>query len=265
MQPSNRYSIFASVSPNGADQNLSYRSSNEKIATVSASGTITALSPGRSSIIISNYDSIKTITVIINDGFASSYVMNEADTQNMTQNQSQSGLLIALIQETNYDESIAVNGSEYAYITTDILRALYQTSKSISVFYDDYIIRIHGKNIKNAENVLATNISLLATDAGLSFVINEKMNLPGSIEIEFLHLNSDYSYLYLFNDKTKKYEMLNSLNGTTAEVSLSGEYVLSKLKLDGTPTLTYIIVGIAVLIGLCVILYIIIRKKYIFW
>lgn len=263
MQPTNKYDIVASVTPSEADQNLQFRSSDETIATVTTNGAITALSPGKVSIILSNYDSMKAITVIVNEGYV---VLHNDSTykENTGEAHKQGDRLVRLIQEIQADDSIAVSGTECSLITTDVLRTLYQTGKSLSVFYDDYVTRISGKNIKNAENSLMTDLSLATTNAGISFVVNEKKNLPGSIDIDFIGLDSEYSYLYLLNDRTKKYERLDSLNGTTAEISLAGQYILSASKLDDKPFVKYLIIA-AVLMGVSAVLYIVIWKKYWFW
>ena len=265
MQPSDSHQILASVSPGGADHHLTYRSTNEKIAVVNAQGAVTALSPGRASIIIANFDNMKAITVIVNEGSVLLDISDGADTPNGVLDQNYGQILAAQIQEAIDGTSIAVNGAEYPLITKDVLRALYQTSKSVNVFYDGYVISIDGTDIKNAENVLATDIYLAKTDAGLSFVINEKRNLPGSIGVEFLSLDSGYRYLYLYNEATQKYERLNHLDGSAAVISLTGEYVLSKSKLDGPPFGVYMIIAAAMLIVVCAAVYVLLRKRHWFW
>ena len=264
MQPSGRYRVFASVFPADADQILTYRSSNETVARVGTDGTVTAVSPGRASIIMSNFDSMKTVTVIVNAGDVSP-AAGEAGGQAGEQVQGAGKALAQLIRDAGDGESIAVSSAQCPMITTDMLLALYQTSKSISVFSSDYVVRIYGIYVKNAGNELATSITLSKTKAGMSFVVNGKNNLPGAIEIEFMELEPGYQYFYLFNENAKKYERLNSFDGTKAEISIAGEYVLSTSKLDAAPVGRYaaIFAGMLVLIGAGV--YVVIGKKYWFW
>lgn len=265
MQPTNTHRVFASVSPRNADQHLSYESTNEHVVSVSANGTITAHSSGRASIIISNYDSTKAITVIVNEGSVSSTNVIEASTQSLIQNQSYSQMLVAMIQNSNDGDLITVNGAQYPLITTDALRALFGTSKSINIFFDDYIIRMRGTDIRNAENELITDISLSRNDLSISFTVNGERNLPGSIEIEFLDLSSDYRNLFLINDSTNHLDRLNSLNGAIATISLAGKYILSAIDNKGISFEIYIVIVFSILICVCVAIYIIICKRYWFW
>jgi|GEM_PF-2541354 len=265
MQPSHIYRVFASVSPNDADQDLVYRSTNERVATVSENGTVTAHSPGKASIIVSNDDSTKAVTVIVNEGVRAFSVANDNSTPENEQILTYSQMLLVLMQEAEEGESITVSGAEYSVITKEVLRALYQTSKWISVYYDDYIIRIHGTSIRNAENALITGIYLTETDLGLSFTVNDKRNLPGSVEIEFLNWDTDYQYLYMLEHPTQKYVRLNALNGKTVEINLAGDYLLSTLKLNEIPFGIFMIIAAVTLVIFCTVAYVLIRKKHLFW
>lgn len=262
MQPTDSYRIVASVSPISADQNLTYQSTNESVVEVSTNGIITALSTGRASVIVSNFDFTVVISVVVNEGSGLSYndeiaVQTTSHIQNRT--------LASRILEFLGAETISINGAEHPVITTDALHALFGTAKSISIFFDDYVIRIRGIDIRNAENVLYTDISLVRTDIGISFTVNEDANLPGTIEIEFLDLGFDYRHLFLINNSTDKLERLNSLNGTTATISLSGKYILSTSDINSVSFEMYAIIAFSVLLCICIAIYIYIRKKHWFW
>ena len=263
LHPSDQYQIYATVKPNGADQNVTYRSTDTSVARVTTDGLITASSVGRSSIILENDDSMATITVIVNKGSVSDGETSEDVPQN--ENEDREDDLAKIIREAGGADTITESGSYYPFITNDVLLALYQTQKTLRVTYEKYSVLIRGNNVRNVNNEFPTDIAMRETKKGITFTVSESYNLPGNIEIDFTSIPSDYRYLYLFNEVTAKYERLNMDDGQEATIGTSGSYLLTTKKLRSVswPIYSSIAVGSLLIVGAGV--YILTKKKYWFW
>ena len=266
LHPSDEYQVFATVKPSGADQKVSYRSTDAKVATVSTDGVITALSAGRTSIILENDDAMATITVIVNNG----NVVPETEERDdkPTEDNPESDLARA-IKEADSQETITESGSQYPFIANDALSALYQTDKKLKIAYDDYNITIKGNDIRNVNNEFSTEIKMWKTSDvvpdAVAFSVSEDHNLPGDLEIEFLSLPSEYRFLYLYNVATKEYERLNMEDGQKAKIGMSGKYLITtkKIRKNRWPIYASIVGGGLLIAGIGV--YIATKKQYWFW
>jgi len=124
MQPSNAYEIIPSVPsvfPENADQNMTFISTNDNIASVNENGVVTAHSPGRASIIASNFDSSTAITIVVNEGSTLSDMKDEAIAQDPPQGKSNSHILASQIHEALEGATISVNGSDYTQLNADVV------------------------------------------------------------------------------------------------------------------------------------------------
>ena len=66
LKPGEEFTLSGVVFPSDAPQTLSYKSTNTKIATVSAGGCVTAVAVGNATIIVSNGDYQAAVSVIVN-------------------------------------------------------------------------------------------------------------------------------------------------------------------------------------------------------
>ena len=263
MHPSDQYQVYATVKPGGADQNVAYRSTDSSVARVTADGLITAVSVGRSSIILENDDSMATLTVIVNRGSVTKTETPEPTTQSPTEDNDSD--LAKVIREAGMADTITESGSFYPFVTNDVLLALYQTQKTLRVTYEKYNILVNGSDVRNVNNEFPTEITMQETKQGIVFAVSEDYNLPGNIGVDFTNIPSDYRYLYLYNEATAKYERLNMTSGQRAEIGTPGNYLLTtkKLRSISWPVYSSIAVGGLLLVGAGV--YIFTKKKYWFW
>ena len=193
--------------------------------------TFLCRSAGRTSIILENDDAMATITVIVNNGnVASELVLTPTEAEDKVES-----YLARIVREAGNQETITESGSQYPFITNDVLLALYQTDKKLKVAYDSYNISIKGNSIRNVNNEFPTDIEMRKTSDvvpnAISFSVSEDHNLPGTLEIEFLNLAPDYRFLYLYNTATREYERLNMEDGQKVEIGMSGKYLLTTKKI----------------------------------
>ena len=264
MQPGDTYSIYATVSPSDADQNVSYRSTNDSIVTADSSGKIKALAVGRASVVLSNDDGMKAITIIVNDGSRNS-VDNPSSEGDQPGVSTLTDEIASIILEIEDGETVSVMGDDCPFANKDILAALYQKPKSLRIAFDEYSLIIHGKDIRNANNSFSTDISLTKTDTGVSFSVGKESNLPGAIEVELVDVDPSLRYLYLFNDASQKYERLNSFDGKTVKASMTGTYLLTATKLRQENLPGYVALAFGVLVLGFAGMYIVVKKKHWFW
>ena len=151
-------------------------------------------------------------------------------------------------------------------VSADILKQLYGTEKSIMIECNDYNMVIYGKDIKNIENELNTEIEIKKLDNGTKLLVNDGKALPGKIKVEFNDEKSNYKYMYIYNDNENKYELINSLTSTDSlEIDYSGTYLIThdKIKEFKINVLIISIAGGSILI--LIVIYIFIKRKYWFW
>lgn len=266
MNPGQSHQISVSVLPSDADQNIVYRALNGSIASVTSNGHITAHAVGETSIIASNEDSAKVITVIVNERNAAEISIPESELKpELDDEETVDQALLKLIADTEGPDVITVTCDECSYITTSILRALYRSKKTLCVQAEKYIIQIHGKDIKNAENEFSTLIDIYESDYGISFTVNEKNNLPGTVEIEFLRMSPDYKHLHLYDEISQEHKELNSFADCTAIIDIAGEYVLTISPIRTTFYPLYVIIFFCIVVCIGSVIYILTKKRYWFW
>lgn len=258
------FKINAKAIPENASQDILYKSSNSNIATVTNDGNIVAKSIGNATIIVSNGDMSKAITVIVNEvGQTSSNNLSEEKIEDYVLEEKLTYNEKDLINKIETESSININTSNFEIITKSILKKLYEKKAILNIEGEGYTIVINGKDIVNYENELTTLLKFNKEKKGTSFVLNSNNNLPGKIRIELN--NKQIKYIYLYNNSKEKYEILDNKNKSYVELDEGGKYFITDRKLYNTNiSLIGIIIG-STLILAGVITYIVVKKKYWFW
>ncbi|MDY4078573.1 MAG: Ig-like domain-containing protein [Clostridium sp.] len=258
------FKINAKAIPENASQDILYKSLNSNIATVTTTGNIVAKSIGNATIIVSNGDMSKAITVIVNEvGQTSSNNLSEENIEDYVLEEKLTDNEKDLINKIETESSIKINTSNFEIITKSILKKLYEKKAILSIEGEGYTIVINGKDIVNYENELTTLLKFNKEKKGTSFVLNSNNNLPGRITIELN--NKQIKYIYLYNNSKEKYEILDNKNKSYVELDEGGKYFITDKKLYNTniPLIGIIIGSTLILAG--VITYIVVKKKYWFW
>ena len=237
LKPGEEFTLSGVVFPSDAPQTLSYKSTNTKIATVSAGGCVTAVAVGNATIIVSNGDYQAAVSVIVN-------------TSNKTTD----------VNEEN---------EELDDIDTNMLKYFYDKKTKLLVVGDGYSILLDGKDIVNYQNELITDIELSseANSKGIkeiSFVINKGNPLCGDITL--CMDNAKGKYIYLYNESKEKYEMIAMSSLSEINISTPGKYLITESKIQtgyGSTLIILIIGGVLLIIGVAV--YICLKKQYWFW
>lgn len=256
------YSITASVEPAEAEQALTYKSSDTSIATVSGTGVVTAKGIGSATIIISNGDTTEAATVIVNDGSQNAETKTASENTDQTEKSEPEEQTAALIQQIEDNQTVMVMTSEYSVLSKDVLKKLYDTSGTIVIEDDDYIIQIDGANIVNYENTLSTKLATAEDETGTTFVLNDGQKLPGPVEITLKNQNGKYVYLY--NESKEKYQRLDC-NVERMKLSSAGKYRITEKKISYLKWNIWFFIGGIIVVVAGITAYIIIKKKYWFW
>jgi len=265
LRPKETYQIDAIVMPEDASREIIYKSTNPSVATVSANGLISSIAPGNASIVLQNHDSMKSITIIVNEhGKATGET--EMDEIEIGDGSSRySDIVVNMIEKCADGETIIVHGADYSFVTTEVLQLLYNTNKVLLIQYDNYTLEILGEKVRNPHNGFPSQLQLLDTKKGLEFEIDNATALPGEINIHFEELDKTYKYLYLYNEVSEKYEKLNELSQQEAKINIAGKYLITtqKIRSFNIPTLFIIAGGTLLTAGTTI--YIVTKKKYLFW
>lgn len=264
LHPGETYRILAEARPKNADQRVLYESTNETVVTVSKSGVISAVATGRASVVLKNDDAVSVVTVIVNEGVEveGQSVAKQVEQDNET---ASPNAIVQALHNKETEGMLSVSGKECPFVTEDILLALYEEKGELNVTYDDgYVMTIHGDMIKNIHNPLDTDISLQESGDGIHFCVNSSNNMPGTIEIKFLRVESEYKYLYLENDDGSM-KRLTMNKDHSASFGIAGNYIMTKnrIALERLPVVAVICGGIVIAAGCCV--YVFVKKKYWFW
>jgi len=268
------FTLQTTVIPDEASQSVIYKSLDTSVATVSEEGIVNAVGVGNTIIVVSNSDISSAVSVIVNridiDEEDSIDSINKSEEYNgittaLTKVSEKESELINLINNAG-NVPVMVKSKDYRIITKNILKSLYTTQAKLVVEAENYSIIIDGKEITNYENELNTKIEFIKEKEGVSFLINARNNLPGKVIFDLSDNIFNTSYLYLYNDYKKKYQMLDdNSNPSDIILDVAGKYLATDKKLsDINVSALVIIIGIACIIGLC-IGYIVMKKKYWFW
>jgi uncharacterized protein YjdB len=252
LKPGERYRIEASVSPEDAEQLLSYKTMDASVADVDVEGNVIANNSGATTIIVSNGQISNSINVIVNKDTADNYRYGDP-------------VNIGTIDVGEiFDCPDVVYASTVECLDAEFLYNLNKSGKSVKIVGEGYSIIIDGKKIKNFKNILYTNINMVKTDNGLEFEINKGQKLCGEIKLELDDLNG--GKLYLFNDEKGKYELLDTDDIACLTITREGKYIITDKRLGAKiVNLKYILIGAAGLSAVALSIYIFSAKRYWFW
>ena len=256
LKPGDTRNINASIVPAESNQEIKYKSMDESVASVSSAGVITAKNVGNTSIIVSNEDLSLLITVIVNQTgkkVSGNNDLSENDIEN----------------DSSYEFGKIIDAAEYAFLTKDMLKYIYENDKNYIVVGDGYSIKVEGKNIVNYNNEFNTKVNFVqGKDGDVEFEINEGKNLCGeiilSIDDESL-IDVTGKDLYLYNVSKKTYEKIQYRGADNILITKAGKYKFSdeKIKLEKKYVNAFF-VGVG-FIGILVAVYIFTKKRYLFW
>lgn len=249
MKQNETFQIKANIQPAGAAEHLTYKSTNEKVATVSATGLIKAKACGNAAIIVTNGDMHVSVSVIVNqDG-----VVND-DATSTTE-----------IEQENNSFPEEVNAQKYVVISKEMLKYYYENENTLTVQGDGYKMYVDGKDIVNYENELKTLLRFQKEENGFSFVVNDGNHLCGKIQIDLKDTVTDEKYLYLYNEQKDKYQKVATEDISELTIDTAGKYLITSEKLrEWNVNVVLMVVGaVVVLAGVGV--YIGVKKQYWFW
>lgn len=252
--------ISATVFPSDASQELTFKSLDPSIVSVSDDGSIKANKVGNTSVIVSNGDVSISATVIVNASGKQATEENEIDSEFAGSK---------AFGDIRYSKIL--KQAECKRISSELLRYIYENSKSISVLGDGYTIHVDGDKILNYENELLTGINLTTNKYGdCEFVINDGKNLCGEISISFdsetvRKLCIKDKKLFLYNEAKRTYERIQFDTLENISITKAGKYMFSDGKIRTKNN--YLAMGfggtsfILVLLGI----YVGVKKQYWFW
>lgn len=268
LKPDEEFLLKANALPNDAVQSMTYESVDKDIATVTSNGTIQAKGIGTTSVIVSNSDLSAAVTVIVNEsGTADQATIENATKQVVSSTRQQiSGTeteIIKAIQDESNVNEIELSVTNCKLLSKNILKALYETEKSILITGDGYTIHLKGTDIVNYENELITQINFERQDGTIEFILNEYKNLPGKITLKIDE--SGYRYLYIYNEAKNKHQQLKVNDISDMELDVHGKYMISQEKINSISISMIVIVLVAVILLGLIITYIAVKKQYWFW
>ena len=261
LKPDEELNLETRAEPVEASQKFTYKSADESIASVSEKGVITALKSGSTSVIVSNEDSTVLINVIVSTD-KNTGAENGISENTEEQPETGSDKLAERIRKST-DKTVRIKGIKK--ISSEVLKELYGTDKTLTVEMDGYSITISGREIYNPGNELNTDLGLADTGNSISLHIDENEKLPGAVCVKLDEEKSDFRYFYLVDSEEGSYQRLNSADDNEFRVSTAGEYLLTNKNMNRIHiNVIWILGGVAVILTLSVV-YIFTKKKYWFW
>ena len=248
LKPNATFSLKATVLPQNATYRaVRYKSLDEKIATVTTDGIITAKSCGTGTITISSENVTVAVTVIVNQNTNDITLVEK---QNI---ESESG---------NANYPLCVQASEYPYIEPDMLRYCYENSRQLIIQGNGYQLFVDGKKIKNYNNPLKTDIDLHMTQQGIAFNLNEGESLCGEVA---LLLDDAPKRLYLYNESKERYQEVSVGENHVWKITTAGNYLSTDVNLNSHAVVWWIILSASCIALVLITTYVVVKKKYWFW
>lgn len=247
MKKGENFALEVTVEPAEAPQTIIYRSSDEKVATVSESGNIVAKAYGSTNILVSNGDSTISVAVIVN---------GSTDEKNVEEDE-------AVDEQGNKAYDNVVYSVDVPIVTANVIRFFYEQKDVLTIKGDGYAILIDGEMVTNYQNRIYTELLFEKEEQGISFVLNKGEELCGTIILE---LDEQYGeYLYLYNESKRKYERIETEDMSRLVLTSAGKYLIteheiSTLKINWRMAA----IGGGGLVALLVA-YIVAKKRYWFW
>ena len=269
LKPGATAQISGSVSPSTAPQSLTFRSSDTSVATVSSSGTVTAVGAGSTSIIVSNGDSSSMVTVIVNQGTNHSTSGSGSSSGSSDGSDSETADQDPIVQQINDPqiEVVNLNQGDIPTVTTQMLDALRRTGKTMNITGEGYILTIRGTDIRNTQNALSTAVTFTPSqeEDGLEFSLNEGGAMPCAVSLTLTGDNAGYGRLYLYNTATQQWQFLNSYADSVVTTDTAGRYLLTNNTLTFVHMNFYALAAAGVALLAIVVVYIVVKKRYWFW
>lgn len=260
LKPDQQYSLEASAQPEGASQDITYKSKNEDVAVVGPDGVITARSAGNASIIVTNKDSTILVNVIVNTEEA---VAGSGKSKGKTDGSSEeTGDEVADRIKSSGEDTIVVKNVKK--VSSTALKELYGTDKKLIVECSGYDICLKGSDIANADNELDTELMFTSMENGLMVSTADDRNLPGAISVKLKNDTADYRYFYLCGEN-EDYHKLNGISDNEFTLSSVGKYVLATKEINGMKINPIWVLGGAGVILIMSLIYIFTKKRYWFW
>lgn len=249
LKPDTSFDLDATLFPTNATyRNITYKSLDENIATVSSDGVITAHSCGTGTITVSSKDVTASVTVIVNlntSGIETEEKKNDSSSK-----------------KENKEYPSYVEASEYPFIEPAMLKYYYDNSCQLTVQGKGYQFVIDGWKIKNYNNPLKTDIDLHNTEQGVAFNLNDGESLCGEVT---LLLDDAPKHLYIYNVSKDRYQKIQTEKGGKWQLNSAGTYLLTDENLNSHIVLWWIIFAAGGVSFILLIVYIIVKKKYWFW
>ncbi len=261
LKPGSSKTITGTVSPSSSSQALTFTSQDKSIATVSANGVITGVSTGATAVIVSNGTVSSSVTVIVNRTASAS----GDDTNNSGDGDTTETDPIAAAIENAASDTISYPQSQVPVITSEMLNVLRKTGRTLVLNANDYVMTIDGTTIRNTNGEVYTTLNFTEDEYGLRFSLNDGEALPCGVKITMTGENASYGRLYLHNTVTEKWQFLNSYKDGEASVDVAGEYLLTNQNLRFTSINWTFFIGAGILVVVCLIAYIAVKKRYWFW
>ena len=261
LKPGSSKTITGTVSPSSSSQALTFTSQDKSIATVSANGVITGVSTGATAVIVSNGTVSSSVTVIVNRTASAS----GDDTNNSGDGDTTETDPIAAAIENAASDTISYPQSQVPVVTSEMLNILRKTGRTLVLNANDYVMTIDGTTIRNTNGEVYTMLNFTEDEYGLRFSLNDGEALPCGVKITMTGENASYGRLYLHNTVTEKWQFLNSYKGGEASVDVAGEYLLTNQNLRFTSINWTFFIGAGILVVVCLIAYIAVKKRYWFW
>lgn len=249
MKPKETFQIKAVVQPVGAESGITYKSTNDNVATVSASGLVTAKSCGNAAIIVANGEAHVSVSVMVNENGVVQDSVEQAEENSE--------------KPDAFPEEVSVH--QYAVISKAMLKNLYETKNVLTIRGEGYTIYLDGKDIVNYENELKTELWFQNEETGVSFVVNGGNRLCGKITIDLSDKVTDEKYLYLYNEQKDKYQRIAAGDMSELTIDTAGTYLLTAKPLTGWKVNVILVVAAVVVILIGVGVYIGVKKQYWFW
>ena len=260
------YQIQTEIYPKEANQKITYKSTNEEVIKVNETGKIQARKIGKSSVIISNGDLQKSITIIVNEQSS-----NTTDTKGEESIVESASYISDEMHEkitNSQEETITIETKEEKTISKEILKYLYENKKTLKINCEGYSITINGEEILNYKNEISTKIIFEKENTTTTdFVINNKKNLPGKIHIEMSDdILEKGKYVYLYNEKKEKYELLNTkIEEGELSIDITGVYKITEKKISSFKLNIIVVILVIICFLILIGVYIFVKKKHWFW
>lgn len=221
-----KYRLKASVTPEDAEQSLTYKSSDSSVAKVNEDGVIKGVGLGSTSVFVSNGNLSASVSVIVNsDTYGSGAMQFGYDSTS---------------DATEEKTSVEADGddTDKGRITPRRLRKLQQNGKTLTIEKDDYTITLDGADILNCDNTLEDELHINKNNDGYTFSVGgDSEFLPGEITIRFKDKDmQECKYVYLLDKSKDKYQLFSELTNSEFKTDIAGTYRITyeKLKEDAT-------------------------------